>query len=171
MLTLAQALTRLTINADVISQLTRGLSDEQARWKPAPNDWSSLEVVNHLYDEERDDFRTRIDLTLHHPAQEWPPIHPSRWAIERKYNERDLAASLENFRQERQNSLTWLTELSDADWEKGRQRPQAGVIKAGDLLAAWVAHDHLHIRQLNELHWQWWSATVKPYTVYYAGDW
>ena len=27
---------------------------------------------------------------------------------------------------------------------------------AGDMLAAWLAHDFLHIRQLNELHYAYW---------------
>jgi len=45
--------TRMKNNAQTIHSLTSGVSDEQARWKPDPDSWSILEVINHLYDEER----------------------------------------------------------------------------------------------------------------------
>ena len=60
----------LARNAETIHRMVNGVSDEQARWKPTPEDWSILEVINHLYDEEREDFRTRIDYTLHRPGED-----------------------------------------------------------------------------------------------------
>ena len=77
---------RMRANADVFDALTRGVSEEQARWKPASDQWSILEVVNHLADEEVEDFRHRLDLTLHRPGEPWPPIDPEVWARERQYN-------------------------------------------------------------------------------------
>jgi hypothetical protein len=41
-------------DAERIRGLVGDVSDEQARWKPGPDQWSVLEVVNHLYDEERE---------------------------------------------------------------------------------------------------------------------
>ncbi len=38
------------------------------------------------------------------------------------------------------------------------------------MLASWVAHDMLHIRQLAELHRQWLISSGKA-DVRYAGDW
>ncbi|MCB0058173.1 MAG: DinB family protein, partial [Caldilineaceae bacterium] len=59
-------------NAQRIAALVAGVPDEQARWKPDAESWSILEVVNHLLDEEREDFRVRIDYTLHRPGEKWP---------------------------------------------------------------------------------------------------
>ncbi len=101
---LNRVLLRLMRNANVVTALSADLDDVQARWKPSPDDWSILEVVNHLYDEEREDFRTRLDIILHRPDDTWPPIHPSAWAVERRYNERDPEESLENFLAERRTS-------------------------------------------------------------------
>src|SRR6185503_9610778 len=106
-----------TDNARVIESLTRNVSLEQAKWKPAPNRWSILEVVNHLDDEERDDFRARVDGLLHRPGEPMPPIDPPRWAVERRYNERDLEESVQRFKEERQKSLAWLAELREPNWE------------------------------------------------------
>ena len=74
-------------NANLIQLLLLDISKEQAQWKPDKNKWSVLEVINHLYDEERDDFRKRIDLTLHSPGEAWPAIDPESWVKQRKYNE------------------------------------------------------------------------------------
>ena len=37
-------------NAKRIRALAEGVSSDQARWKPDPDSWSILEVVNHLLD-------------------------------------------------------------------------------------------------------------------------
>ena len=108
----------LTNNAERIKSMAAGISIEQARWKPEPSSWSILEVINHLYDEERRDFRIRLDIILHHPEQEWPPIDPEGWVIEQKYNERGLESSLENFLEERRVSLEWLDSLGQFDWDE-----------------------------------------------------
>ncbi len=47
----------------------------------------------------------------------------------------------------------------------------SGDIRAGDFLAAWLAHDYLNIRQINELRFAWNVEQSKPFDVAYAGDW
>jgi hypothetical protein len=161
----------LTRGREVIRALVSDLPPEQFRWKPAPDKWSILEVLCHLGDEEVDDFRTRLDLTLHRPGAAWPPIHPSAWAVERRYNEQDPAVALRRVLEERERSLAWLATLSDPDWEKGYQHPQAGLIRAGDLALSWAAHDLLHIRQIDRLHYHWLEQEGQPYSPDYAGGW
>ena len=160
-------------NAERLRLLASGLSAEQARWKPDPASWSALEVVNNLYDEEREDFRVRLDILLHRQADVWPPIDPQGWVTARRYNERDLAESLGNFLAERRKSLEWLEGLDALrapDWEAAITNP-FGTMRAGDMFTAWVAHDMLHLRQLAELLYLYHRETVKPYEVEYAGEW
>ena len=137
-------------NAHTIRSLTVGVSDEQARWKPAPDSWSILEVINHLYDEEREDFRHRLDWMLHPRGQPWRANDPQGWVTQRRYNERDFEESVNNFLYERERSLVWLKELPAPDWSLVYQAPW-GSITTGDMFASWVAHDNLHMRQLVEL--------------------
>jgi DinB superfamily len=167
---LSYSIERLAANVNVIESLARNLSAEQARWKPQPDKWSILEVVNHLYDEEREDFRARLDLLLHQPDQRWVPIDPPKWAVEREYNRRDPGQSLESFLQERRISIEWLMSLKNPRFENKYEHPK-GVISAGDLLASWVAHDLLHIRQLARLHWDYLNSASAPYRTGYAGKW
>jgi hypothetical protein len=162
--------TQLADHAGTIHSLTFGISDQQARWKPDPDTWSILEVVNHLYDEEREDFRVRLDYILHHPDRPWPPINPQGWVIERLYNQRDQSQSLQAFQDERRKSLAWLKELGTPDWNAS-VRVTFGEFSAGDILASWVAHDLLHLRQMIELHWAYLIHMADPYHVNYAGKW
>ncbi|MGD0877916.1 MAG: DinB family protein [Anaerolineales bacterium] len=156
--------------AGTIHSLTLGVSDEQMCWKPDLQTWSILEVINHLYDEECLDFRTRLDIMLHHPEQPWPQINPTSWVSEHRYNERELVPSVEDFLKERRKSLRWLRGLESPDWDASATTP-FGKMRAGDMLCAWAAHDLLHLRQLVELHWGYTVQSAQPYQVSYAGEW
>ena len=164
-------LERFEQNAAAIAALANDVSNEQAVWRPSPEDWSILEVINHLYDEEREDFRKRLDLILHRPGNTWPPIDPPGWVVERRYQARDMKESLARFLAERDSSLFWLRSLVDPYWDSQSTHPAGFVLSAGDMLSAWLAHDFLHIRQLNELHYLYHCQQVDPRTVIYAGDW
>jgi hypothetical protein len=160
--------TQIAHNAETIRTLIEGISDEQAGFQPAPDAWSILEVINHLYDEEREDFPFRLKWILERTDEPWPSIDPEGWATERQYNQRELQPSLQNFLSARQASLVWLKSLSSPNWQALYEAP-FGQISAGDMFASWVAHDLLHIRQLVELHWA--TRLLLPYKVDYAGGW
>jgi hypothetical protein len=164
-------LNRLTQQATAIAQLVEVIGEAQARWKPAPDKWSILEVVNHLYDEEIEDFRIRLQLTLADPQAAWPANDPVRKVTERDYNRRDLLPSLQNFLDEREDSLDWLRGLTAPDWSNEHSIAGIGSLRAGDLMTSWVAHDLLHLRQLVELHFAYQRQLAQPYSVDYAGDW
>ncbi len=155
--------------ADLVRALVEDVLPEQAVWKPDPERWSVLEVVNHLYDEEREDFRVRLDILLRASDEPWPPIHPMEWVTERQYNAREPAASLENFLVERRASLEWLASLHSPDWDDGVQSPWDFFMRAGDMAASWVVHGQWHIEQLIRLRRDWTIEQAKPYDVRYAG--
>lgn len=160
----------LARGAETISSLVAGVSPDEARVRPAPHAWSILEVVAHLHDEEREDFRPRLDLVLHRPDETWARIDPAGWVSARRYNERDLIETLQGFRTERERSLAWLGSLSAPDWSREYRAP-FGPITAGDLLASWAAHDLLHTRQLVELRRARLLGQTAGHSTQYAGDW
>ena len=156
--------------AELIRTLLTGITADDARFKPGADSWSMLEVVCHLYDEEREDFRQRLDIILHRPGDVWPPIDPDGWITARRDNERDLPVMLERFLSERRQSLEWLRSLTSPHWE-AEYPTRFGAMKAGDMLSSWVAHDHLHARQLVDLRRQRVLRLTQPYDVRYAGEW
>jgi uncharacterized damage-inducible protein DinB len=159
----------LGVNSDVFKHLFQSVTEEQARWKPGEDGWSILEVINHLYDEEREDFRNRLELVLNNPAEPWPPIDPEGWVVQRKYNEKNLKQSLDNFFEERAKSLLRLNKFDLPDWQATHHHPQMGPMSAELILANWLAHDLFHIRQVTDLHFAYLTKVVKPVAFHYSG--
>jgi hypothetical protein len=161
---------QLTANAAAIHSLLQGISDEQAQWKPNPDAWCMKEVMEHVYNEERIDFRLHIKEYFSDPPHPWGPTDV-KWL-----SMADHRQALEGFLTERQASLAWLKTLAPSDWEVkstmyfGPNREEV-TLHAGDVLVSWVAHDYLHIRQMNELLFAWNERQAAPFSVQYAGGW
>lgn len=156
---------RLSANAEAIRALLQPVSDAQATWKPDAETWSLVEVMTHFYNEERLDFRKHLREMFADPAQPWGQSAREDWVTVP-----DLRQGLEAFLSEREASLEWLRGLQAPNWDVSTGTPW-GSIRTGDVLYAWVAHDFLHIRQLNELLYAWEEKEAVPYSVEYAGGW
>src|SRR5574341_2172019 len=157
-------------STEMIQALLAGVNQDEACIKPNDESWSILEVVCHLYDEEREDFREHLDFILHRQNEEWHRIDPEGWVTERKYNEQDFRAMKEKLFDERERSLDWLKSLSQIDWNTV-YRSEYGSLTAGQMLASWIAHDNLHLRQLVELRRHRIEIITRPWSITYAGDW
>lgn len=164
-------ITRLERFSRVLPPLVENLPDEDARFKPPSGAWSILEIVCHLGDEEVEDFRARLRMTLETPGKEWPKIDPEGAARVRKYNEQDLAKALDRFVRERSASIEWLRSLRNPDWNLAYVHPKFGPQTAGMLLASWPAHDALHLRQIAKRLYELAARDGAPHTVGYAGEW
>lgn len=160
----------LVNSTDMIRALLSGVTQEDAAAKPSADSWSMLETLCHLYDEEREDFRKRLDFILHRRNEGMDPIEPEVWVRARKYNEQDFREMKERFFTERNKSLDWLKGLANADWDAD-YTGDFGKMTAGDMLASWIAHDNLALRQLVELRRTRIEKLTKPYNIAYAGDW
>ena len=160
----------LSYSTEMIRALLAGINQEESEIKPNPESWSILEVVCHLYDEEREDFREHLDFILHRQNEEWHRIDPDGWVTEREYNKQNLNEMQAKFFAERWKSLEWLRGLEETEWET-TYTSQFGSMKAGEMFACWVAHDNLHVRQLTELRRNWIERITQPYDIQYAGDW
>jgi hypothetical protein len=160
----------LVDSTGMIRCLLAGISPEDARIKPSVDSWSILETLCHLYDEERLDFRVRLEFLLHRPDDRWDPIDPEGWVKHHKYNDQAFSDIRERFFGERSKSLDWLKGLEIADWS-AKHATIIGTVSAGDMFAAWVAHDNLAIRQLVELRRKRIERITQPYSIQYAGDW
>ena len=159
---------RMTINAVTIEKMVTGLDPEQLIWKPAPEKWSIHEVIWHLYNEEFEDFRTRVDYTLHKPGEAWPPIDTEKTVADYDQLQHDFQSCLDSFLDERASSLVWLKKLENPDWDLFYTHPQVGPLRAGDLFGSWVSHDFMHIRQISNLNILWLQQHVAPYDIKYA---
>lgn len=168
---LPRLIERLACFPASLHALLGGMREEDARWKPPSGNWSILEIVCHLADEEAEDFRPRVESTLRDPGEAWKRIDPERAAAERRYNERKLGDSLHRFAAERTASVAWLRSLRNPDWTTTYAHAQFGPLRAGDLMAAWAAHDALHLRQIAKRMYELTKRDAFGFEVGYAGEW
>ena len=166
-LEIAQELSR---NKEVFRGLLHGVESRQYLWRPQPEKWCLLEILCHLYDEEREDFRMRVQLVLQNPQLSLPPIDPQGWVTSRKYMEQDYDAMLDSFLNERDQSVLCLRGLRSPDWEQTYVHPKLGAMPASLFLHNWLAHDYLHFRQITATKYAYLKAhSTDP--LDYAGNW
>ena len=161
---------QLRQNRTTFESMFAGVPIHQQMWKPDENNWSLLEVLCHLHDEEIEDFRARIRSVLSDPKQPLKPIDPGGWVTERAYVDQDYHTKLTAFLRERRESLQWLDSLKNPKWANDFQHSKLGAMSAGLFLANWLAHDYLHIRQINRLKYQYLSQQ-SGVDLQYAGNW
>ena len=163
---------RLARFAHTLPAIVWNFAPADTLWKPDNKSWSVLEVICHLADEETEDFPVRVLSTLDDPTKPWPPIDPEGWAISRDYQSKDLKAELARFIELRSSNVDQLTALKYPNWSSAHIHPSFGPMIASDLLAAWCAHDALHLRQLTKRLHQLATRDAGPNaTTQYAGSW
>jgi hypothetical protein len=161
----------LSGNADALRSLVQTISDEQAQWQPNPETWSMKQVMEHVYNEERIDFRKILKRMLNDPPQ-----LSGEFRHEEYVSVEGCRQALEGFLMEREASIKWLMALHSPDWDVVSQWPFGPegvetVFSAGDVLLSWVEHDILHLRQMIELLHAWNEKQASPYSLMYAGGW
>lgn len=160
----------LTRNREVFKGLLFGLTDKEYLWKPLPEKWNSLEIICHLYDEEREDFRARTRHVLENPTELLPPINPQGWVEEREYSQQDFSETLAKFLKARQQSIEWLKSLQSPKWDNAYEHPKFGQMTAKMFLSNWLAHDYIHIRQILKLKFGYLKQQSGE-GLTYAGNW
>lgn len=160
----------LDSNRKVFENLLELVPEEMILWKGNSNRWSLLEIVCHLYDEEKEDFGARVRSVLKDPKKSFSPINPEGWVEERNYIEQEYDEVLYKFLKERETSIEYLGALKNSPWKNVHKHPSLGDMSAELFLANWLAHDHLHIRQIVKLKYDF-LKDVSEQDLSYAGNW
>ena len=160
----------LANNLDVFKAQLENIDNVAAIFKPSPDKWCMLEVLCHLVDEEKEDFCTRVQYVLEDPSKPLPNFDPTGWVESRNYMAQDFGAKAEEFFVERSKSINWLESLENPQWNNTYHHPKIGQMSAELFLANWLAHDYIHIRQLNRLAYEY-HQYQSEIDLSYAGNW
>jgi len=144
------------------------LDAASASARPIPGEWAPIEVLCHLRDEETEDFGARLRALLD-GATELSPIDPERWVDERHYRDSKLDEVLRDLKAKREASLDFLASVDPERLEAALSHGRLGRLSGLDVLAAWVAHDRLHLAQLAGTLARLWAARWPSLRVEYAG--
>jgi hypothetical protein len=133
----------------ILRGLISEISDEDARWKPAPDRFSIAEVLAHLSHSEGNCYRARVDRFL---TEEMPELEPddAQMYLE-MYKNGDPKEDFGHFGDQRKTNIELLRGLpADAGSRKAKHRT-AGEITLSQMLHEWALHDLGHVRQIAEL--------------------
>jgi hypothetical protein len=120
------------------------------REREAEDRRSPLEILAHIEEEERRDFRVRARVAAEgRPFEDEDRIDPEGWVTAHRYNDRDPHEVLDAFARERADSVAWLRTLDVTVLERTVEIPQLGAFRCGDFITAWRVHDLLTARQLS----------------------
>ena len=157
-------------NREAFKALLSGKTAEEYTWRPEPGKWNLLEIVCHLVDEECEDFRARVQHTLENPDAAMKPVTPIPWVSERNYAAQNYNQMLHSFLSERSQSVAWLNTLHNVNWDSAYQHRKLGPMSARLFLVNWLAHDHLHIRQIIRYNYHYLKEKT-AIDLQYAGSW
>ena len=145
-LLLADVRTDLARLPATLRALLDGLDTALWRERPVADEWSPIEIVCHLRDEEAEDFGARVRVVVT-GGDRFAPIDPERWAVERRYRDAEPVTTLA-FCERRAANLEFLTTVPPDRLRTTVTQASTGTLSGLDLLAAWVTHDRLHLAQL-----------------------
>jgi hypothetical protein len=141
----------LNSTPEVISQLTRDLSEEQLKRRPSENEFSALEQVWHLRDIEVEGYSVRIKKLLTEDQPTLHDINGAKLAAERGYNNLNLQPGLEQFIQARKENISKLKGLAIEELSRSGTFENAEGITLERVILMMREHDAEHLNELGEL--------------------
>ena len=139
----------LEATPEILRGLMTGLSDEDARWKPAPDRFSVAEVLAHLSHSEGHCYRMRLDRFLSESLPEFEPDDAQMYLD--LYRDIDPEDAFYNFQDQRETNIEYLRDLPSAAGQRQALHREYGEITLSEMLHEWALHDLGHVRQIAEL--------------------
>jgi len=139
----------LEATPEILRGLMCELSEEDARWKPAPDRFSVAEVLAHLSHSEGHCYRTRVDRFLSEERPEFEPDDAQMYAA--IYRDCDPEEDFNHFEEQRDDNVEFLRDLPAEAGARTALHREAGAITLAEMLHEWALHDLGHVRQIAEL--------------------
>lgn len=139
----------LEATPEILRGLMAGLSDEDARWKPAPDRFSVAEVLAHLSHSEGHCYRMRLDRFMSESLPEFEPDDAQMYLD--LYRDVDPEESFDHFEEQRETNVAYLRDLPSAAGRRKALHREYGEITLSEMLHEWALHDLGHVRQIAEL--------------------
>ncbi len=130
--------------------------------RPAPNEWSALECLQHVTDVEAVSFPVRIKAIL--AGQPFPAFNPA----DRPPRAAPTVVLAGEFNELRQQTLALINQLTETDLEKQGLHAEYGWVTMSQLLHHIAAHDLNHLVQAERAIMQPFIKGSGPFSVNYT---
>ncbi len=139
----------LAATPGILRGLMSEISDEDARWNPAPGRFSIAEVLAHLSHSEEQCYRLRLDRLIAEERPEFEPDDASSYLD--LYRNADPEEAFKQFEGQRITNVEMLRTLTDDAGQRVALHRSAGEITLANMLHEWALHDLGHVRQVAEI--------------------
>jgi hypothetical protein len=146
----ARLIKKYAAGHDQVVRALEGFPAHKLTARPFRGKWTAAEIIHHLADSEMT-AAIRLRLLL---AQDGPVIHAydqEAFAARLRYNERDIAPSLEAFHAARSTTVQLLERLTAKDWARQAWHTENGAYGTERWLEIYAVHAHNHAAQIARL--------------------
>ncbi len=135
---------------DLIEEALHGLSDDELRRRPSPDEWSALEIFCHLRDSAQEEG-VRVRRLVEEDGPTLEPYDQEARASERNYQGEDIRRVHTALRAFWGGLAYQLEGLSDQQWERGGTHPERGAITVRSRAEDEVEHAQGHLEQMRAI--------------------
>ncbi|SFT05930.1 DinB family protein [Paenibacillus sp. BC26] len=134
----------------MLREAMKGLTEEELRFKPAPDQWSIHEILIHVTDSELSSTsRMRKVLAEDEPMLE--SFDQVAWVEHLRYDLMDREEQLELFRLLRSGMKTLMAHLTPEEWRRVGVYPDQARFTFEELLGYRVGHIRSHLAQIERV--------------------
>ena len=133
----------------ILRGLMAELTEEDVRWKPAPDRFSVGEVLAHLSHSEGYCYRARLDRFMNEENPEFES-DDAQFHLD-LYRNADPEDSFDHFEEQRETNVEFLRDLPGNAGARKAVHRKVGPITLEQMLHEWALHDLGHVRQIAEL--------------------
>lgn len=144
---LSSVLDRYALGPAIFAYALDGLTDEQAKARPGPGNWSVAELAAHLTDADLV-ISDRMKRVIAEDDPLLTAFDESAWTQRLFTNDAPLAESLALFQSNRRWTERTLRRLSQADFARAGRHNEAGRVTLAELLVGAANHLDHHLRFL-----------------------
>jgi hypothetical protein len=131
---------------DSTQSLLRGIDEDKAGWRYAPDKWSIKELVGHVIDTERI-FAYRALRFARNDRTELPGFEQDDYINHAGFDARRLDSIVQEFEFVRRANLLMLSHLDDAAWQR-RGIASGGEVSVRALAYIMAGHERHHMEVL-----------------------
>jgi uncharacterized damage-inducible protein DinB len=137
--------------AEILGHVLKQTTQEQAEsLRDGPEGWTVLEVLCHLRDYDTI-FRNRAQMMLVEDYPTLPAYDHEAMAIEKRYNEEELAYAYDEYRLSRRQTREFFEALTPEQWERTGVHPERGHFSMTDAVIQVCTHDIDHMEQITRI--------------------
>jgi uncharacterized damage-inducible protein DinB len=135
----------------VLGNILKNVSHEQATTvRDGETGWTVLETVCHLRDYD-EFYYQRAKLIIEEEYPTLPAYDQEALAVERKYNEQNLAQVYAELVKSREQFVDFFHNLTNEQWEHAGLHPEDGHFTMTDAVMQVSRHDLNHIEQITRI--------------------